>query len=483
MGSAAVQALPALFLTDTLIAWLRGWEFSKRFDRLAVVFVSSIALATALLLLSARCRRFYEKRAPQIALLIGSIAIALLAGELVSRIVRPEDESAPFHGHSPGLRTVFHPEPACVPGVGSEARFSVNSLGIRGPELPGDPSTVKVLCLGGSTTECLYLDDDRTWSHQLMVRLNESPCSRPVWVGDMGLAGFSSPMHLRFVEESAIMHRINYLVILVGFNDLTKSLMRTKTRQEFLLDDRAPLWYRSRILDMTRLRSRAEMWRTITEEQDSGGRFLSGLRQNRRNGRLLDQLPSLSSDLQTYATRLRSIVTGCQAKGVRPILLTQPVLWTDHLSDRAASLLWLGWTHDGRFFTVEKLRQAMELYNHVLENVCTALGADWVDLRSMNGREEFFYDDCHFTEVGAREIADRVSAWFRERGNIDPVLSSTGAERAAGMPNGTSAPSSMKKDRKKPETFTCGSSEMTPLVGAWYRNTLFSLTRSLTQAY
>ena len=134
----------------------------------------------------------------------------------------------------PRLIRVFHPQQAIIPGVGREAVFSTNSLGIRGPEIPADSSVVKILCLGGSTTECLYLDDSKTWSRELMLNLNQISSGKRIWVGDMGFAGYSSTMHLQFVENSPIMRRIDYLVILVGFNDLNIALIRHETREEAL---------------------------------------------------------------------------------------------------------------------------------------------------------------------------------------------------------------------------------------------------------
>jgi hypothetical protein len=41
------------------------------------------------------------------------------------------------------------------------------------------------------------------------------------------------------------------------------------------------------------------------------------------------------------------------------------------------------------------------------------MDAEFIDLSAMNGTPEFFYDDCHFNEAGAREVSRRVADWFR----------------------------------------------------------------------
>ena len=46
-----------------------------------------------------------------------------------------------------------------------------NSLGFRGPEPPRDWSErLTILTIGGSTTECLFLSDGKTWTDQLTRR-------------------------------------------------------------------------------------------------------------------------------------------------------------------------------------------------------------------------------------------------------------------------------------------------------------------------
>lgn len=410
-GLAAAEAIPFLILTDTFCARRAGWHSGSRFDKAAVMLAVSVGLLSLLTVLFARGRRFYSDRWRHLLLLFAAVSSSVAAGELAARMIRPELEPPPLHGHHPGLRRVFYPRASIVPGVGPEAVFSINSRGIRGPEIPVDQSAIKVLCIGGSTTECLYLDDSKTWSHQLMLILKERSPEREVWVGNMGFSGYSSTMHLRFVERSDLMDQINYLVVLVGFNDLNIALLRRATREERLDNDqRGPRWSRSRLLQLTGLRPPSDEWRIITKQQDTGGTFMIAMREDRRIGRFRDDSPNLDADLQAYEVRLRSIVTGCRAKRVRPLLLTQPVLWSDQLTENANALLWHGWTDDGRFWPVHTLRDAMDRFNDVLVKVCRDMGADCVDLRNMNGNEAFFYDDCHFTAAGAREVARQVSA-------------------------------------------------------------------------
>ncbi len=43
---------------------------------------------------------------------------------------------------------------------------------------------------------------------------------------------------------------------------------------------------------------------------------------------------------------------------------------------------------------------------------------EFVDLSSLNGQPQYFCDDCHFTEAGAREVARIVADWCLSRNSL-----------------------------------------------------------------
>ncbi len=75
-----------------------------------------------------------------------------------------------------------------------------NSLGFRGPEPPRDWSErLTILTIGGSTTECLFLSDGKTWTDQLTRRFM---AVRPdAWINNAGFEGHSTFGHLVLLRE------------------------------------------------------------------------------------------------------------------------------------------------------------------------------------------------------------------------------------------------------------------------------------------
>ena len=102
VGLAAIEAIPIILLADTLLARSRGWRVGSRFDKLALLLIALVGTASLLVLLFRPGRRFYERRRCDLWLLVVAVASSVLAGELISRVLRPEPEQAPFHGHAPG---------------------------------------------------------------------------------------------------------------------------------------------------------------------------------------------------------------------------------------------------------------------------------------------------------------------------------------------------------------------------------------------
>jgi hypothetical protein len=135
-------------------------------------------------------------------------------------------------------------------------------------------------------------------------------------------------------------------------------------------------------------------------------------RRERREAPKCHELPDLDAALREYEATIRSIAEACRERHVRPVFVYQPSVWKAGLSERGRALLWYFRMGDGRFLSVEKMREGMDAFNGALRKTCAELDVGFIDLGALAGREELFYDDCHFNEAGAREVARLMSGWF-----------------------------------------------------------------------
>ena len=407
LGALALAALPAVLLADTLWLLAEGWQPLGLGDRAAIAALIAGTLGPFLLLALGPARRFLARTGPRLLLLATGVAIALGLAELMASLAVPKPG---FHLRPAGMDRVHNTDPEIMPGIEGTARYRINSLGIRGPELPTDRSVPRVLCVGGSTTECLYLDEDEAWPRLLA---NSLAAAGPVWVGSTGLAGYSTVHHLQFLEEFELVREggLDAVVLLVGVNDLWKVYLGVTEQQQ--LEGRAP----KPVWDRMRLARLLHGWLDRVRADRGGGLehwavHVPPQQRQRQAGTKLERGPDLAPWLDAYAVRIERIAAACRDSGITPIFVTQPVQWAADLPEHIEARFWFGWTEGDAYVSTAVMRAGMEAFNRRLAEVAARLDAPLVDLSDLHGDPRWFFDDCHFTEAGAREVAARIAAWM-----------------------------------------------------------------------
>ncbi|HOZ45227.1 MAG TPA: SGNH/GDSL hydrolase family protein [Candidatus Hydrogenedentes bacterium] len=419
LAAAFLAAAPALVLCDAAWALSRRWRPIGRIEHLVLLAAVAALGFVALVFAVPRPRRMLERRAPELILLVLSTAFGLLLLELgVARIDQAFGVRAEFHTRGPGHK-VFDPAPGLMPGITGPTHYTTDARGVR---LPGEEPAGhlhQILCIGGSTTECVYLDDARTWPALFMRHVNEALGQPRIWVGNVGFSGFATMDHLVFLRESRLMRGVDAVVIQPGINDLYPILadetLKLHVRDPLPEGPRPPYWAKAHLIQFYHA-VRLGLPEGLRLESRDGSEY-EERRTKRRAAVIRDDAPELDDAVKQYKSRLRHIVSVCQARGVLLVFTTQPVLWSDAMTPEAERRCWFGWLADGAYLSIPSLRTAIDRYNAALREVCEESKTPCVDLDSMNGSPEFFYDDCHFSEAGAAEVARRVADWFlRESG-------------------------------------------------------------------
>jgi lysophospholipase L1-like esterase len=388
----------------------------------------------------------------RLGLLLGSTGFAVLLIEGTLRWVVPTIVQSPYHCvWPPHLRAVFNPDPAIMPGVHGQSLFVTNSRGLRGEEMPEEPS-YGILAVGGSTTESLFLDQAETWPQLLQKRLSEAAPPQPVWVGNAGRSGLSTRDHvvqLKYLLPE--LPSIDAIIFLIGVNDLTLRnlqdsdydpyfMTREGTEGELLprafgvypLQNPALSWQRRTAVwqlarDVTR-----RLQATGRDYQDQAGRNYVRWRAERRNAtRIRETMPDLKTALEEYSRNVNRLIDLAQERAIRPIFLTQPTIWRRDLSPELMALLWvgkIGKQDEGghEYYSVAVLADEMEMYNETLATTCRSRQVECFDLASRIPKDgTVFYDDDHYTEKGSELVADVVARFMRERSPFhEPVSGS-----------------------------------------------------------
>jgi len=286
-----------------------------------------------------------------------------------------------------------------------------NSLGFRGEAPPRDfRDYLTIITIGGSTTECFYLSDGRTWPDLLGQKLSRE--FNRVWANNAGLDGATTYRHLILMEDYVVKLRPKVVLFLIGINDLGAGDIAAAEQRRG--HDLRHLWhallYRSEVYALGQ-----NLYRYFIAQS----RGLHHTEIDLRKAGTLANIPESTAQktLQDYETnslpffaqRLEKLVKVCRDHGIEPVLITQPTLYgpgLDPVTGVNLSAVKLGDEINGGL-----MFKAVELYNGVTRRVAQKNGVLLIDLaRELPRNSASYYDYLHYTEPGAREVAGIIDA-------------------------------------------------------------------------
>jgi lysophospholipase L1-like esterase len=295
--------------------------------------------------------------------------------------------------------------------------FTTNGLGFRGDAIarPKPANEIRVFTVGGSTMECIALDDSGDLSRLLQDSLDAAHPEAAVRVYNTGKSGDRTYDHLAMVGQRLAHLDPDVVVVFAGINDLMAGLFQvdylhleptTLTRRDALtlLAGESQLYRRARAAARRfRRRSAREIQETIEFETNYAEKAAL-----QRSFGAADGPPRV--DLESYATNLRSILAISRAAGARVVLMTQASTWNSAIDPAAKEWHWMRLRLNGTF-AEDDMDAALERYNDVMRELAAEEGVELVDLgASLPKSLEFFYDDVHFNDAGAAAAAAAVFA-------------------------------------------------------------------------
>lgn len=319
------------------------------------------------------------------------------------RIILPFNQSYTFHtSGTTKLDPVIH--------------HTKNSLGFRGPEPPRDwDRQLTVLTIGGSTTECLFLSDGRTWTDEFARRL---ATIRPdSWVNNAGLDGQSTFGHLVLLRDVVSELKPRYALFLIGINDVARDRANT---------------YDTALAPPERSAAHA-VWTWAADHSEVAALTQNLIRAGRarragfghseidlRRERTLAMDPDVieaatqkhrATYVPAYRDRVRQIVAACRSAHIEPVLITQPALFGDTIDPTTGVNLATVQSSGGANGLMDW--RLLELYNDATRQVGRALNAGVIDLaHELPKDSRLFYDYLHYTNEGAARVGEIVERRF-----------------------------------------------------------------------
>lgn len=272
----------------------------------------------------------------------------------------------------------------------------------------------RVFAIGGSTTEDILLDDRSTWTHLLQQRLAAS--SPGLHVVNTGVSGLRAANHVATLERVAGLQP-DLVVVLLGGNDWNRHIKAHFEPDAARETSRLPPLRRTallRVLDSLvvaplRMKLTGRTWgdttMTVREPQDLNG---DRTRHSARSPRHRWVPEAVSAG---YAADLERLAAQCRERKLRCLFATQPAAYGGGAPAALVSRFWMTPPYASYGLELESMHAVARLYNAHLLAFATRHGLASCDLAAaMPADGELFYDDMHYTDAGARRVAEVMSA-------------------------------------------------------------------------
>jgi len=292
-----------------------------------------------------------------------------------------------------------------------------NSLGFRGEEPPPDlGQRLSLMTVGGSTTECFELADNRTWISVLGEKLKNN--FSPFWINNAGLSGHSTFGHIILMQDFIVKMKPKVVVFLVGVNDMgleeennadrnihkgfTWSSFRSLERFSAALSDHSEV--AAAVLNLKRYFFPKVTWAPTSREIN--------LKTEPTLTMSAEAKAALEKDYQQkyvipYEERLETLLHLCKENHILPVLVTQPALYgyaIDDVTGVDLSQVRVRKGINGGFYW-----DILEINNAVTRKVAQKEGVFLIDLaREMPKSSKYYYDLIHYDNLGAEKVGTIV---------------------------------------------------------------------------
>lgn len=286
---------------------------------------------------------------------------------------------------------------------GPPTTFKRDGHGLRGAY--GEPSTIDILTIGGSTTNELFVTEGATWSDRLGQAFAQA--GRPMVVVNAGVDGQSTVGHLKnfelwFPKIPGLKPR--YILAYIGINDAALSRTGYMNKQDHMVEPLRP-WKRTlmnnsalyilfrNLRGMARARDAKLIHTSAASWKGATWMWLTPEIQVDRYPR--DHGPALAA----YALRVKELAARIRALGAEPILVTQAMADYRIRDGQVLGIVGAdGLARPGHYVSMAAHNRAMMAACAEAKAVCVDLGAE---LEFGDGDH---YDDLHTTPQGSAKI-------------------------------------------------------------------------------
>jgi lysophospholipase L1-like esterase len=294
-----------------------------------------------------------------------------------------------------------------------------NELGFRGPNMPADfKDKNSIIAIGGSTTECYFISDDKVWTQVMQDSLMKYDPT--IWINNAGLNGHSTFGHNVLLEDIVAPLKPKYVLFLIGINDVDRKDLGDFDKMAIqgtyvgngwkdwlkTLSNNSELFNLiNNILKAQKAKDQEifidKVWELNPKDTISESKMY-----------VADYLKNLDPLVDQYIDRVSHLDSTCKANGIIPIFITQPILLgygIDPITGTDLAKYEYSKTLNGEFYW-----QKLEKYNSALLKFAQENNTNYIDLAKLLPKSTQYYSDqMHYTNDGSILVGNILQKEFR----------------------------------------------------------------------
>lgn len=274
--------------------------------------------------------------------------------------------------------------------------------------MPEDKSQhLSIIAVGGSTTECRFIAEGEDWVSLLNKKLAPK-LDQPLWMNNAGLAGNSTFGHRILMSQHISKIKPDYVLFLVGINEILRSDdfkddLAIQTNRSHSMQD----WLKKNSEILLIVNNIRRSIKAYTIESGHGRKALeleSRLHQTINSKEIAETIEAHQVYISAYEKRLIALLNETKSHGIKPIVLTQPLLFGETIDELSGINLS---TVTDRFEYGQRYWEILESYNEVTRKISADLAVPIIDLAYlMPKNSKYFYDSMHFNKEGAKKVSE-----------------------------------------------------------------------------
>ena len=289
-------------------------------------------------------------------------------------------------------------------------------------------AALRIVAIGGSTTEDIALDDRATWTHRLQQDLARERSDGPggpgapgapgVQVINTGASGLRAVNHRATLGIVAALHP-DLVLILLGANDWNKHIRdhfepgRERFAQRPFRLTALPRVISGVLAPVLRRGAGAPDWANQTLVINAPEDM------NNRRRTFLERHPlhrwAPEAVAPAYQAELQAMDELCRRHQLRCMWMSQPHVYGPPAPPpEMVQRLWMTPPYEPYGLELASMAQIAKLYNDHLGAFARNAGQPFCDLAAgMKAERVNYYDDMHYTDAGAARVAELVAACVR----------------------------------------------------------------------